>query len=301
MRQFLPGSVKGALSFTLIAINTLFWAAFLYPVAILKFLVPLKPWRTFTSRILDAIAVGWIGCNNLNWSLMHRIRWDVRGVEELRRRDWYLVLSNHQTWVDILVLQKVFQRKIPFLKFFIKKELIWFPVLGLAWWALDYPFMKRYPKEFLEKHPHLRGKDLATTMKACEKFKSTPTSVMNFVEGTRFTPEKRDRQQSPYPHLLRPRAGGTAFVLAAMGEQFSSILDVTIAYPGGAKGLWKFLCGEVEAVMVQVEELPVQDYMIGDYDGDEVFRNRFREWINTLWAEKDRRFGEMRDRGMPEG
>ena len=288
MLRFLPGPLKGALSFALIVMNTLFWALFFYPVAILKLLIPLRPWRTFTSRILDAIAVGWIGYNNLNWRLMHRIRWVAHGVEDLHRSGWYLVLSNHQSWADVLVLQKVFHRKIPFLRFFIKKELIWLPILGLAWWAMDLPFMKRYSKELLEKNPLLKGKNMETTMKSCEKFQAIPSAVMNFVEGTRFTLEKHEKEQSPYTHLLRPRAGGTAFVLAAMGEQFSNILDVTIVYPGGAKGLWQFLCGKVDEVIVHVEKIPVRPELIGDYEGDETFREWFREWINTLWAEKDR-------------
>ncbi len=67
----------------------------------------------------------------------------MQGVDSLHQRGWYLVSSNHQSWVDILVLQRIFHGRIPFLKFFLKQELIWVPVIGLAWWALDFPFMKR--------------------------------------------------------------------------------------------------------------------------------------------------------------
>lgn len=293
MFHFLPGPLKGSISFLLIAFNTLFWAAFLYPVALAKFVIPIRGWRKLTDRVLTWIAVKWIDGNIINFRIFHRTRWVESGIDSLSRRKWYLVLSNHQTWVDILVLQKVFQRKIPFLKFFIKRSLIWFPVLGLAWWALDFPFMKRYSKDFIEKRPHLKGKDLETTIKACERFKAIPTSVMNFVEGTRFSPEKQARQQSPYRHLLRPRAGGTAFVLGAMGDQFSSILDVTIVYPEGARGLWQFLCGGVNRVIIKVEEHSVCPDLLGNYDGDEVFRERFQEWLNTFWAEKDRKITEL--------
>ena len=62
--------------------------------------------------------------------LAHLPSWDVEGVETLDRSEWYLVLANHQSWVDIAVLQRIFHRKIPFLKFFIKKELLWLPILG---------------------------------------------------------------------------------------------------------------------------------------------------------------------------
>ena len=198
-----------------------------------------------------------------------------------------MVVANHQSWLDILVLQKIFHGKIPFLKFFLKKELIWVPFLGLTWWALDFPFMKRYTKSFLKKHPHLKGKDVEITQKACAKFKNMPVSVMNFLEGTRFTPEKSSRQQSPFAHLLKPKAGGIAFVLAAMGEQMHQMLNVTIAYPGGIRNIWQFLCGNVKEIRVRVESLPIDPELIGDYFTDKKFRVTFQNHLNVMWAEKD--------------
>jgi 1-acyl-sn-glycerol-3-phosphate acyltransferase len=166
------------------------------------------------------------------------------------------------------------------LKFFLKKELIWIPFLGLAWWALDYPFLERSAAAY---------KDMQTTLKACEKFGTMPTSVMNFVEGTRFTIEKHRKQRSPYANLLKPKAGGIAFVLTAMGEQIHSILDVTIVYPQGAQNFWGLLCGRVGEIKVRVEPLPVDGELLGDYFRDREFRKRFMTWLNTLWVEKDKR------------
>ena len=112
-----------------------------------------------------------------------RTRWDVQGLEGLEPGGWYLVSSNHQSWVDILVLQKIFNRRIPLLKFFLKRELIWVPVIGLAWWALDFPFMRR--------RGGLAGaEDLERARQACRKFSVVPTSVINFLEGTRYTPRQ---------------------------------------------------------------------------------------------------------------
>ena len=233
-------NLRGAVSLFFYAVNTLFWVIPIFLLAILKLAVPVSPFRKFCDRILNRCAENWIGFNNLNQDTFTNTTFRVFGMENLDRRSWYLVVSNHQTWVDILVLQRIFHRRIPFLKFFLKKELFWFPVLGQAWWALDFPFMKRYTRRFLEKNPHLRGRDLAVTRKACEKFKTIPVSVMNFVEGTRFTPKKHDRQGSPYRNLLKPRAGGIAFVIGAMGEYLDSMIDVTIAYPGGAAKLLGF-------------------------------------------------------------
>jgi len=293
MLRLLPAPVRGGLAFFVLVVNTLFWTIPLMVLTIPKLLIPIAPLRRIITDILIRFADGWVWVNNLTQRLINPIHWDVRGLEALERNNWYLVLSNHQSWTDILVLQRIFHRRIPMLKFFLKKELIWVPVIGLAWWALDFPFMKRYSKAFLKKHPHLKGKDIEITRKACEKFRTLPVSVMNFVEGTRFTTEKHQRQQSPYTHLLRPKSGGIAFVLTAMGDQMNQILDVTIAYPQGAKSFWAYLCGEVREIRVWVESRPISPELIGDYVNDTDFRTRFQAELNRFWTEKDQRLELM--------
>lgn len=283
----LPGTVIGILSFTVLVINTIFIASILFPMAGVKFLIPTKGAKKAVSALLNEIGRTWIACNNMNLSLTKKINWQVTGIEGLDPKDWYLVISNHQTWVDILVLQKIFHRKIPFLKFFLKKELIWVPIMGPAWWALEFPFMKRYSSEFLKKNPHLKGKDTEITIKACERFKDIPISIMNFVEGTRFTKAKHARQQSPFKHLLKPKAGGISFVLYAMGRYLNQIANVTIIYPEGPKTFWDFLCSKKCDILVQVDMLPVTPDLIGDYANDPAYRESFQEWLNRLWIEKD--------------
>ncbi len=280
-------NLTGGITVLLLAANTLFWACFLYPVTLLKLIFRFRAATTFFNFLLDGIAQTWIACNNLGLLVTRRIQWDIEGDEELRRTRWYLVLSNHQSWTDIVVLQKVLHRKTPFIKFFLKKELIWVPILGLAWWALDFPFMKRYSASFLEKNPHLKGKDIEITKRACAKYRKLPVSVMNFVEGTRFTPSKHRKQKSPYRHLLRPKAGGVGFVMSALGEYLTSILNVTIAYPEGRLSFWDFLCGRVKKIIVRIETLPVTEDMLGDYINDAAYRETFQNWLNNLWTEKD--------------
>ncbi len=293
MLRFLPGWLRGSLSLLLYSVNTIFWAIPLFSMAILKFLIPIRPFRDFCSRILVEIAFLWILVNIWNQKLFLNLTLEVEGLEKLNRRDWYLVIANHQTWVDILVLQRIFYRRIPFLKFFLKKELIWVPILGLAWWALDFPFMKRYSSDFLKKYPHLKGRDIEITRRACKKFSTSPVSVVNFLEGTRFTEEKREKQQSPYTHLLLPRAGGIAFVLAAMGEQLNNIVNVTIAYPARPVSFWRFLCGKVAHIKVTVEIIPITGDLIGDYFEDDRFRESFQQWVNTLWEDKDHNLSRL--------
>ena len=288
MQQRSGSTFKGVVTALLMALNVIAWCLVLFAVAIAKFLVPIPAWRRTLSRAMTALAEGWIGTNNAIFRLMGSLPLDPRGLEGLSTREWYLVVSNHRSWVDILVLQAVFNRRIPFLKFFLKQQLIWVPFLGVAWWALDFPFMRRYTSAHLAKHPEDRGKDLEATQRACEKFRLIPTSVMNFVEGTRLTPEKHASFKSPYRNLLPPRAGGVSFVLSAMGGMLHSMLDVTIAYTTGTPTMWDLCCGRVGRVIVDVQRRSIDAWLsAGDYASDPAFRARFQVWLGGVWHEKD--------------
>ena len=294
MLNFLPKPLIGSLSFLLYLLNTLFWAIPILLLAVLK-LLPVRLWRVGITYLLDSCATAWIALNNATSAMFSKIHWDINGLEQLSVKDWYLVVANHQSWVDILALQKVMHRQAPFLKFFLKKELLYVPVIGLCWWALDFPFMKRYSAAFLQKYPHLKGRDIQTTRAACEKFQFKPVSVMNFLEGTRFTPEKHQQQQSPFQYLLKPKAGGISFVLNAMGQRLDKLLDVTIYYPKGAPSFWDYISGKVHDIKVRVRVLPIDPALIGDYE-DPQFRARFQHWVNQLWLDKDQQLLELQQR-----
>jgi 1-acyl-sn-glycerol-3-phosphate acyltransferase len=280
--------VRSTLSLVVLVIHTVLWCIPFYTLTIARIIIPWTPWQRLCQRGLTAVGEAWIDTNTLALAATQRVDWDVGGLDGLQRDRSYLVNSNHQSWIDIVVLQRVFNRRIPFLRFFLKQELIWVPLLGLAWWALDMPFMKRYPREVLEQHPELRGKDLETTRRSCDRLRHAPVAIMNFIEGTRFTPEKHRRQESPFRHLLRPKAGGIAFVLGAMGTQLTSMLDVTIVYPDFRPSLLDFLSGGVRRVVVRVQERPIPaEFSTGDYLDDPQFRQRIQAWVGELWANKD--------------
>lgn len=291
MRRVLTGSFVTLL----LLINTLVLIGPLLVFALLKLL--------FKGRLRDRcsgavmwIAETWAEIDKLIFATCIPTRWDIRGDEGLRSDTSYLVISNHQSWVDIPALIQALNRRTPFFKFFLKKELIWVPLLGLAWWALDYPFMKRYTKAFLARNPELKGKDLEITKAACELFKRQPVTIVNYLEGTRFTAAKHAAQASPYSDLLKPKAGGVAFVLAAMGEQLDAILDVTVVYPGNRiPGFWDMLCGRVPEVIVDIRTRELDPSLWqGDYENDPVFREKIQTWVNQLWIEKNARIAALR-------
>ena len=277
-----------ALLFLLIAASTVLHVLPLLAIALLKVVLPLPRLRAACNPLLTGLAASWIGVNNWLWDTFTRTRLSLRGDADLQLDGHYLVLANHQSWVDILVLQKVFNRRIPLLRFFLKRQLFWVPLLGLAWWALDFPFMGRYTPRQVAKNPALAGRDIEATRRACDKFRAIPVAIMNFVEGTRFTDDKHAKQGSPYRHLLKPKSGGVAFVLDAMGEGLHAILDVSIAYPAGRPSLVDLLADRVPEVRVQVRQRPIPTELVGgDYQGDREFRVRFQQWMNGLWREKD--------------
>jgi 1-acyl-sn-glycerol-3-phosphate acyltransferase len=288
MLNFLPSPIIGLISITLLACNVLFWCSWLLSFAIVKLLIPINAIRKIFDIVLIKIAQGWVLCNSGWMRLTQNTTWDVQGLESLTTKGWYLVSSNHQSWVDILVMQHIFNGKIPFLKFFLKQELIRVPIMGLCWWALDFPFMKRFSKSYLEKHPEMRGKDLETTRIACEKFSEIPTSVINFLEGTRLTQSKHEKQLSPYRYLLKPKAGGIAFALNAMGHKFQSLLNITIVYPSGIPTFMDFLCGRVKNITVRIEKVTIPEHFCEkDYNSDSEFKQEIQQWTHNMWLEKD--------------
>jgi len=288
MFQRIVQFTKAVVVSTIIAVNTLVNFTLMMPFALIKLALPWGPVRKVTNAALNWLAATGVGIKGLWMAAIGGTRYQVFGANEFKHRGWYLVSSNHQSWVDILVLQKLLGGRIPLLKFFLKKELIYVPVIGLAWWALDFPFMSRKGGKASA------AKDLETARKACEKFRMLPTSVISFLEGTRFTQSKHDVQQSPYQYLLKPKIGGIGMALGVMGEQFDAMLDVTIVYPMGVPTFTDLISGRLSDVIVDVRQIPIPDDLKVDTGHDPGYRARLQAWVNGLWAEKDRRIGELR-------
>lgn len=278
--------IRGCAAFSCYVVNTIFWVIPILLVSIVK-LIPIGSLRTLCSYLLDHCATAWISVNTVIERLFHPVEIIIEGSTDLSTKEWYMVIANHQSWVDIPVLQRVFNHKIPFLKFFLKQELIYVPVLGLAWWALDFPFMRRYSSAQLRKNPKLKGKDIEITRKACAKFKSKPVSIMNFVEGTRFRPEKHSKQNSEFKHLLKPKAGGMAFALSAMDGQIHKLVDVSIYYPGSTPSYWDYISGKVKQVKVDIKVSEIAPALRGDYMNDRAFKIGFQNELNKIWQQKD--------------
>ncbi|MBD1388049.1 acyltransferase [Neiella sp. HB171785] len=294
MLHRLPVVIKTPIIVVMMALNLAVAGSLITLMGILK-LVPIPPlqrlWTAFSHVCYHLFIAG----NKAIIQLTSKPSWTVNFSHPVQQHSWNLVLSNHRSWLDIVVLMQVLTAQLPPPKFFLKHELIWVPFVGIASWALDMPFIRRYSHSFLKKNPHLKGKDIESTRRSCAKFKTTPTTIVNFVEGTRLTSAKRKRQRSPYQHLLKPKAGGIAFTLAAMGDQFENIIDVTLNYPGiddDAPAFKQVLTGQLKAVQVDVQVTSVEPELIGDYFEDKAFRVAFQQRLNERWQAKDQRLSE---------
>lgn len=178
------------LSIVLTILVTIFCFVLIIIAGIVKLLL-LVPviWRKVL-RFCDFMMYCW--CEGLA-VLLHlnpHLQWEVYGLEGLSKKNWYLLICNYCSWADIVVLCVLFCKHILMNKYFFKQQLAWVPFFGLACWALDMLFMKRYFCAYLLRYLERRGKDVETTWRFCEKFCLHFTTIVNFVEGFCFTQEK---------------------------------------------------------------------------------------------------------------
>jgi 1-acyl-sn-glycerol-3-phosphate acyltransferase len=273
----------------LVIVNTAIISLLICIIALIKVMTPTLSLKRYPTALANQLMWVWATLNAGILRLFNRVEWDISGVDNLSKHGWYLMISNHRSWTDIVVLCCVFKDRIPMPKFFMKQQLLYIPLMGMACWALGMPFMKRYSREYLLRHPEKRGEDLCTTRRSCEQFKHTPTTVVNYVEGTRCTKQKLATSKAGYQHLLQPKSGGIAYTLAAMGEQFDSILDVTLAYPQNVENPFRdMLMGRMNRIVVDVTVRPIDENVLGDYFNDKPYKRRFQHWLGDVWEEKDR-------------
>jgi 1-acyl-sn-glycerol-3-phosphate acyltransferase len=281
--------LRGLVCLTLIVLNTFAACVPLYVMGLVRLFLRGAARRRMNGS-MDRIIDYWVGCNRLLFRAfdLTRVRVHVEGEHDLARDRWYLVICNHQSWADILILQTTFRELIPPIKFFTKQQLIWIPLLGVAMWLLGFPYVRRMSREQIAANPDLVALDREATLQACAGFRDHPTTVLNFLEGTRFTPEKHAAQDARFRNLLNPKLGGMSYVVYSLSDQLYRVLDVTIDYPHGIPTFWELMQGHCQEVdfLVQCRELP--EGVRGASDPDTV-RALLAPWVEQLWREKDSR------------
>ncbi|MEQ8859578.1 MAG: acetyltransferase [Pseudomonadales bacterium] len=281
-------TLRGIAVLLLISASTIVLCAPLYLIGLLRFVSPASLRRRM-NRTMDAIVQFWVGGNRAIFALLGvtRVNECWKGEAELSTERWYLVISNHQSWADILILQNLFRGRVPTLKFFTKRELIWVPLIGVAMWFLGFPYVRRLSRERITADPSLARLDREAALDACRGFRDHPSTVLAFLEGTRFTAAKRAAQQPRFAHLLNPKLGGVSYVVTALHDRLHKVLDVTLVYPDGVPTFWELICGHCPQVDISVDVRDLPESALQSDDSDLV-RERLRPWVETLWQTKDR-------------
>jgi len=277
----------GIASLFCLLVNMIFWSSLLFLFSLLRLIIPSRGWKKLWTSATILIGEACIACNSSWIKILHRPSIIITGMENLKKDHWYIATSNHQSWGDIFVLQKITNKKVPLLRFFMKDVLKWIPIVSIVGWALDMPFLKRYSKEQVEKNPNLRGKDLEQMKRAFKRLETNPGTVLSFAEGTRFTKLKHDDQQSPFKNLLRPKAGGIGIALSTM-PFITTLLDFSISYESKTKSFWDFLCGRISAINIKVRVIEIPQNLLGkDYSKDKGFRDDLKNWLYEIWEAKE--------------
>ena len=281
-------TLQGAIVLLIVVVSTVVLTTIIFIGSIFKLIAPKGRATDAMTHLLSSFGELWVSVNKSVVWFYRDMEWDVQIPDDISHKGRYLVFCNHQSGVDILALQHCLNRRAPFGRYLLKQQLIWVPVLGVAWWALDMAFLRRYSRQELLKNPALRGKDLVNAARACEKLKHIPVSMMTFPEGTRFSEAKRKDQNSPFEHLLRPRYGGVGQVLYSFDDALDSLIDVTITYPHGKPSVWQYISGQVKKISVNIQLRPIGKNIRGkNFREDSVAKRELKTWVDGIWGEKE--------------
>tara|TARA_E500000178_G_C16956057_1_gene723721 strand:- start:7 stop:891 length:885 start_codon:yes stop_codon:yes gene_type:complete len=291
--KVIKSNLVGLITFLLILVELIIGFGTLAIINIPRAVIPLKSFKLFLAKISNKIGDLTVYGLKLIMLLMHGNNIQVINNEKYDMNKWYMAMSNHQSWADIFVLLTVANKKIPLLKFFMKKELWWIPFVFLANKTLNMPFVNRHSKKAIEKNPSLRTKDYENTLKSCKRFLRAPSTIFSYAEGTRFTSKKHKAQNSKYKNLLQPKIGGMATALSAMPE-IDTLINFSVVYKSKKRSAWSFLNGEMKDVKVFIKSYKIPENLKNrNYGSDHLYREEFKEWIEEIWDEKDRKIDEL--------
>ena len=284
----------GVITCILILVELIIGFGTLFLVNIPRAFFPTKSFKKYISKISNKIGDLTVYGLKIILLLMHGDTIKVFDENKFDRNTWYMAMSNHQSWADIFVLLVAAHKRIPLLKFFMKKELRWIPFIYLANKTLNMPFVNRHSKKEIESNPSLRLKDYQNTLEACKRFMRSPSTIFSYAEGTRNDPMKHKSQNSPYNNLLIPRVGGMATALSAMPE-IETLVDYSVVYKSDKRDAWSFLKGEMRDVKILVKEHKIPKHLKNkDYSEDKVYRDDFKKWIEEIWVEKDKNMDNLK-------
>lgn len=185
-----------------------------------------------------------------------------------------VVICNHQSWFDIPLVQEVITGNGPIIKFLIKRELVWVPIIGWICLALNFPRLQR------GKNTNTGRSDFSLIQKASKNHGSESGALLIFPEGTRFTEQKKITQNAPYQHLLKPKSGGLKMIQKHAAPD-TPLIDITIDYHQENVSIWNCLHGDPKRITITLDH-----YRLNDIED-------IGEWLNERWRKKDELFSKL--------
>lgn len=263
--------LRAAVCLAAIALNLAFWSVPLLLLLPAKASRLTRPrFRRLTNRIYRAAV------RADNWLLRHVSGAAWRFDELTLDRDRpHIVLANHRSWADVLLVQSVVATRGPILNFLTKREILWVPIFGLIVFAFDFPAVRRRSRPGADPASR-REDDRRRVREAAASLLDSPAAILSFAEGTRFTEAKRKARGGRYARLLPPRAGGLGAMIEALAPGGGTIVDLTLVYAGPAT-LWTFLGGAAGPVTIHWEKTPIEA----------LAPERIPDWLNERWRRKD--------------
>jgi lysophosphatidic acid acyltransferase / lysophosphatidylinositol acyltransferase len=165
-----------------------------------------------------------------------------------------LVISNHQSWSDIVMISKVATKAkmINHQKWMAKNVLRFVPFIGWGLHFIDTIFLKRdWNKDQIkieQTFSHIVDKNV-------------PFWLIIFPEGTRLTASKLQSSQKLMqskgePHwqrVMRPRSKGFVAAIAGLRSKLDAIYSLTIDYGEQAVSPWELFAGQAQAIKIDVK------------------------------------------------
>lgn len=258
-----------------VILNLSIWLIPLLAFSIIKIVVRIQPVTYLCNQVLEFIYRAAVRVDTI-W-MKHVIGIQIHIKGQLPDHPAPIIVSNHQTWFDIPVIQHTVTDHGPILKFLIKRQLVWVPIIGWICYALNFPRLYRGQGE------NAREQDYAAIKAASGTLSAERGALLIFAEGTRFTPRKHDLQSSPYQHLLHPRPGGLKIALETAPPD-TPVVDLTVVYRNGEKNFWRGLHGACPNI-----DVTIRTYFASDITDA-------RLWLDNRWREKDLLIAEQSGR-----
>lgn len=211
-----------------------------------------------------------------DWCLVRiaHVRWELPALH-LDPEQPCVVICNHRSWCDVLVVQSLIAKTGPVITFLTKRELAFVPVFGIIVWAFHFPLLKRRARG-TQSEATRRESDRQRILAACIAVRHAPAAILTFAEGTRFSPAKHERMHSPYRHLLPPRPGGFTAIYDSLAGTDATVVDLTLDYAGEVT-FWRFLAGEARVSATATV-----------WDWTELAARDRAAWLTQRWQMKDR-------------